>query len=472
MHTGISEVYACMHAGELTTDKGRVHALKEPLEALCRQLLSSAVGNGRAEATDPLLGLLSSERAAGAAIRALEREYQATQAVAGEIDEVEFLQVDMAKFASPRMSPATAYKLRAQQQQQARLPMLQQLAAGVQAGGGAAAAQVGQVSAATPPPVSAPPTQVLGGPTAQAGQRLGPGTFSTAPVPARAGAGGTVVAAPAAAPAPDGPAHTCTSPARGHATLLPPTSARSSASGSGVPPAAPAGAAPAAGAGPSLLSPLPPHQPALHPQVPTKSPPALLHGLMLPPGPKTNALRSPGLSTPHNTLASPSLLYNGSLGHSVSLGGRQPAAGSTVTPTRLVNGNMLHSPLPIMHLGPGGGVAAGAYGRGGMGPGGGLMTPVTEAMGTAAWLRAVTAPLSPEPSAVLRGLFEACHPNPEAIVAAGIAQMARAVLPDEQPAAAGQEAAAATAHPHDTTASERRTEVCVFPVECRLAHSM
>ncbi|KIY99778.1 hypothetical protein MNEG_8180, partial [Monoraphidium neglectum] len=70
----------------------------------------------------------------------------------------------------------------------------------------------------------------------------------------------------------------------------------------------------------------------------------------------------------------------------------------------------LQSPLPIMHLGP----PAPA-------------TPITQAMGSVAWLRGLTADAAPEPSAALRQLLAAAGPDAGPVLVARVAEAADAV---------------------------------------------
>lgn len=96
----------------------------------------------------------------------------------------------------------------------------------------------------------------------------------------------------------------------------------------------------------------------------------------------------------------------------------------------------LQSPLPIMHLGP----PAPA-------------TPITQAMGSVAWLRGVTKDAAPEPSAALRKLLAAAAPDAAEVLAARAAEAADAVFgPDASGVAAA--AAAASAGPDGAAAAE------------------
>lgn len=118
--------------------------------------------------------------------------------------------------------------------------------------------------------------------------------------------------------------------------------------------------------------------------------------------------------------------------HHQLLGGPQAQAGqrlgpgSFVSPSEAVIGTpggtlpMSHlpftmpSPMPIMQLGPA------------------TATPITEAMGSAAWLRGATAGLKSEPSPALQRYFAMCVPNPASTLAKRVKEMTEAVIPSEQ----------------------------------------
>ncbi len=79
----------------------------------------------------------------------------------------------------------------------------------------------------------------------------------------------------------------------------------------------------------------------------------------------------------------------------------------------LATAAVVHSPMPIALLG------------------GGTSTPVSEALGSANWLRAVTGALKPGPSPTLQRYFAACVPNPGPTIATRVREMTEAVLPNE-----------------------------------------
>ena len=237
-----------------------------------------------------------------AVVACLEREYEALTARTSELDERDFLTMDAARFASPRMSPCSMYK------PLSPLPHQHQHVACVGAYGGAV---------------------VLGGPAAPTGQRLGPGSFSSAPLESSLG---------------------------------------------------------------SLQ----------HLMSPGKA------GGFMPAMPTAQQLLSPGKAT-------------------------------VVAPMTL------HSPLPMMTMG--GSMSAAA-------------TPITEALGSAAWLRNITSQLAPEPTPSLQAIFAACSPNPGPVIARRVAEMAEVVLPNEQPSS--------TAFPllQPSLSAERRVEVNVAVCVC------
>ncbi|KAJ9505709.1 hypothetical protein QJQ45_006425 [Haematococcus lacustris] len=95
----------------LKTNTDQVFRLQMSVNTLVSQLLSDCLKGSSQENVDlpTLPGLLSDHEATSSAMSLLEREYDAVYSHQGELDERDFLATDMARFASPRMSPATAY---------------------------------------------------------------------------------------------------------------------------------------------------------------------------------------------------------------------------------------------------------------------------------------------------------------------------------------------------------------------------
>ncbi|KAL6752965.1 hypothetical protein V8C86DRAFT_2737461 [Haematococcus lacustris] len=420
----------------LKTNTDQVFRLQMSVNTLVSQLLSDCLKGSSQENVDlptglrtdcvQLPGLLSDHEATSSAMSLLEREYDAVYSHQGELDERDFLATDMARFASPRMSPATAYNSSAPLHRGGRssIPSLQQLAPSE------------MLRNCSEPalqrwPLSAWPCSQS---TSSAAGTLPCDTVSPATVPAVPGLAAWAASA-RRMPAPASEASPVLQPVGHSAPWTQPLQAF--VGGCDTPPT-----------GAALCSPAPCHTGSTRWQLNTQN----LTGLAS----QTNRL-GPGT---FSTVPSPTPSPGGPAQQLCLLAAaKQPqaallqvqAASPTPqvacapehavpcppTPGRQAAGPA-YSPLPSMHLGS-------------SQPS--IVTPITETMGSAAWLRSVTQPLPLGPSATLKVLLAACQPDPSPVIAGRIAEMVGLVLPDEQPAQL-------LAFPviHQTAAQERRAE--------------